>query len=1058
MYLITKFKMYLMAKLTKSFGQPTHIRKNISTLVLSASAGLFISSIALADDVSVYGLEPKAPQILFVLDYSLSMSNNVDGRDRITVLRETVLDLIDTYKDRAEFGIGPMFAATAGGVQWPISDLRIDANYIDRSIPKGEKTGFEIVQSLIQNTELKWGTGTVPAIAESIEYFRGGQVNFGGVDTHNTLAFKPLQWDTALNTFTKFSGFSGNAAAYSPENAYIEGTTPGSKGYCRRLISGTGRQEAPNDCVNLPSTYTVSNCEPAPNSGYIREGFDYGINHEGIRASNLEFEVCEYQHADQWMGANYKSPIENECQSNVIIMVSDGEPANTIPDRTVQTITGNDFASCEDLSPTVGRISGNCGIELANYAANNNLISGNDKSKLIMHTVGFGIGSKGAAFLENIATAGNGEYHPASNANQLFNALDSLITNLLPETQQFTNFSVDVDRASFSHDNRAYIPLFTPSDTDSWAGNIKGYFIGDEGLEDIDGNPALETVDGVTKFRDTARSFWSSGPDGNTVQSGGASSKIDPTARNLLTYPNYTVPPQGVDLTSSELFKLSDDNPLLLPQHFGYANRIDKPALIEWIHQAPMGEPLHSNTVIANYAGNKRVLFAITNQGLLHAIDASTPVVTGDYTGGEELFAYMPFELIKNIEFLKNGGFVGEHIYGLDGSITPIHNDENNDGIVNGTDTLVIVFGMRRGGKSYFAMDVTVPTKPKLVWQITGENPYSHPDFVDLSQTWSDPQLITAKRGSVDERVLVFGGGYDDNVDDKHIRTASNGNSVFMVDTSGNKIWSASHPDMLYGIPSSIRVIDSDKDSVADRLYFGDLGGQVWRVDFDDVSNSASFKISKLADVSSNGYQPFFYPPSISRDPKEDRLFVAIGSGNRDNPIKDVTKGALYMLHDNFPDAGAPDGTFATIGKASLVNVTSKAAASSSELASSKGWVIDLKAGEKSLSPLVTINGDLLATTFQPSVDLAHNGCEAPKTTSRLYALNISDAGAPNNVVNVEFNTVPVNRFIDLEVAGIAPEPYTIIPAGSDTIDVYVGNEKQLELNQTIKTVFWYEK
>jgi len=91
---------------------------------------------------------------------------------------------------------------------------------------------------------------------------------------------------------------------------------------------------------------------------------------------------------------------------------------------------------------------------------------------------------------------------------------------------------------------------------------------------------------------------------------------------------------------------------------------------------------------------------------------------------------------------------------------------------------------------------------------------------------------------------------------------------------------------MCYAIPSNLRILETNGDGNADRLYFGDLGGQLWRVDFDDVTKSDDYNVRLLADVSASGYQPFYYPPSVSLQAGSKNNFyaVTIESGNRDNP------------------------------------------------------------------------------------------------------------------------------------------------------------------------------
>jgi len=245
-----------------------------------------------------------------------------------------------------------------------------------------------------------------------------------------------------------------------------------------------------------------------------------------------------------------------------------------------------------------------------------------------------------------------------------------------------------------------------------------------------------------------------------------------------------------------------------------------------------MGDPLHTKPVVIQYENSgvkTNVAYVMTNQGLLHAFDATTPLepnaTTPDTSGGSELFAFMPEELMPNIPKLYSATSQDRHIYGLDGPMTRWHNDNNRDGMVNGDDTVQLIFAMRRGGYSYFSLDITDPTQPDFNWQITKGDT----GFEKLAQTWSRASLISVRyninedNDTFDEkRVLMFGGGYDaDVVDDTVKPTEASGNAVYMVDENGTLVWSiddTDHPDMVYSIPSDLTIIDSDKNGSADQI------------------------------------------------------------------------------------------------------------------------------------------------------------------------------------------------------------------------------------------------
>ena len=61
----------------------------------------------------------------------------------------------------------------------------------------------------------------------------------------------------------------------------------------------------------------------------------------------------------------------------------------------------------------------------------------------------------------------------------------------------------------------------------------------------------------------------------------------------------------------------------------------------------------------------------------------------------------------------------GEQIYVGDASPVVQINDANLNGIVDGTDTVWLYFGLRRGGRAYYALDITNVDAPRFMWKIT---------------------------------------------------------------------------------------------------------------------------------------------------------------------------------------------------------------------------------------------------------------------------------------------------------------------------------------------------
>ncbi len=76
-----------------------------------------------------------------------------------------------------------------------------------------------------------------------------------------------------------------------------------------------------------------------------------------------------------------------------------------------------------------------------------------------------------------------------------------------------------------------------------------------------------------------------------------------------------------------------------------------------------------------------------------------------------------------------------------------------------------------------------------------------------------------------------------------------------MVDAeNGTLKWSLTSSQFEDSIPSAIGTLDSDADGLTDRLYVGDTGGNVWRVDMPDTDTSkfSLFQLASFGHATSN--------------------------------------------------------------------------------------------------------------------------------------------------------------------------------------------------------------
>ncbi|MFK7860038.1 MAG: PilC/PilY family type IV pilus protein [Granulosicoccus sp.] len=1059
-------------------GFPGSTQQWINCLLVALLASV-VSTSTYADDIDVYKSrisQQQKPNILFVLDYSGSMGWGIgvglssnQGPSRISVLKDAMNQILDSNEDNINAGLGSLFSNTTTGIRWPISDLRADASTIDPDIPANEISVKELIKKRINEKGAGGATATVDALVEAAQYFRGDPVTHNDAPLTPSGRHRPQTWNRTEGAFTDGDDLASIAVSYSPSNAWTDDTSQDF--YCNDYSESGG----PNFCAQKIS----SNCVKRTSSETATTGYELKNNLWG------DYTQCEYTRTARWETPRYNSPITDSCtgQANAIILITDGEPTAINRGNSLRSIVGNNLDACIDLENTIFATStqttnqGNCAIEVASRLATNTVNPYVPESRVKTYTVGFNINGPGQDFLRELATAGEGEFYYAQSPEQLNTALTLAVEDIKSGSESFSELSVDVDKTSFSHGDRVYYNLFTPSAKRAWDGNLKGFFLGTNGLLDINGNAATED----NEFKDTSQSFWSAQADGNKVKAGGASEQLLTGTRKIYTHLGDAIPPTGVSLATNNDRWLRKNNTEITNAMLGLGDDADstrrRDAALDWIQNAPMGDPLHTKSVSVNYENDVKIVYTMTNQGLLHAIDASKPVSTSpvDNTGGEEVFAFMPKRLLKNLPDLQVNTAGEGHIYGLDGPMTRWHDDVNNDGIVNSNETVMLYFGMRRGGTAYYAMDVSTHDSPVLKWVID-ENTTG---FERLAQSWSRMSIIKVKNGENTERVLVFGGGYDAEAqDDVNAAVESTGNAIYMINEDGTLVKSIStenHADMKYSIASDLTVIDSDGDQHADRLYVGDLGGQLWRVDFANIAQNAV--VTRLADLSDNYHQPFFYPPSVAiNGPRGNRyLSVTIGSGNRTSPLLTNVQNNFYMIRDTDVDIGAPSDEFSTVTVTDLYDATNNdiqstdtqtADSAKNALKEARGWRVKLEMDEKSLSGVLTYEGKVMATTFKAASQTDDDNDECTfQTTGGFYIMDVDDAGIQNTSLDDSLGDGDVNdtgnprprggRSKALNTQGIPSGPIPILAKGTNTLQIIVGKETVQQFDRTLSRVYW---
>ncbi|MEX1032923.1 MAG: hypothetical protein WDZ30_06150 [Cellvibrionaceae bacterium] len=560
-----------------------------------------------------------------------------------------------------------------------------------------------------------------------------------------------------------------------------------------------------------------------------------------------------------------------------------------------------------------------------------------------------------------------------------------------------------------------------------------------------------------------------------------------------------------------------------------------------------LGDALHSMPLTINYGnrpgydgdGADNILgtdddnpdiriFMGTNDGIFHQFKNTE---SNGNESGAEVWGFMPRALMSNVaQLATQGTTVPAHPYGVDGVPVAFVIDNNKDGTITNTatsmtscatgaddcDKVYIYFGLRRGGKHYYALDVSNPdVPPKVLWRIRkpdvvsgaggsyvaatkvftpgfnlepglfnegtltiGVSTYQvrhntatevvlatgpasdtaainftltspgESDFAEMGMTFSTPRTGWVKYDDTPTPVLIFAGGYHggwntDNTrkgkdDLSHTGPDPEGAAIFIVHArTGELIWKAvpsgANSDKVHvqalltdSIPSEVATLDSNGDAIVDRLYVGDTGGTVWRIDLpeyprqvdgDPATTSCgesdqrrcwfTSQFATLGDMASNGGtddRRFFHAPRMVQAVDENSPSkydaVVIGSGDRAHPKGDIHSSTDYV--DNYffvlKDRNIVSGSTDVITRTPLVigdlkDITDDCFTTTcSDSALTNGWKLQLEAGgEKNLSSPLVVAGNIFFTTYLPEGGDPGDTCAPQVGSSRLYIVSFRE-------------------------------------------------------------------
>jgi type IV pilus assembly protein PilY1 len=559
-------------------------------------------------------------------------------------------------------------------------------------------------------------------------------------------------------------------------------------------------------------------------------------------------------------------------------------------------------------------------------------------------------------------------------------------------------------------------------------------------------------------------------------------------------------PPLPTRVTGQVLSSFDTGNSALTPAHFGMSGgsaatlTAQRNAVIDWVHGRSgtvrfgnrMGDIYHSNPVTVgppradladefynlfrrrtDVATRPTVLYVGTNDGVLHCFATEDLTVgTRRIRAGEEIWGFIPPDIVPKLEsamsartLLVDGTPVVQDVFyqRLPGALPT--SDVNNAA----TYRTVLVMGLRGGGDSYFALDVTDPLNPEFLWQYTAQY---------MGYTYARAaigQVLVTVGGVLQERAIALlpGGAGDIDIDaarttgpvgcpaqgigqppvtDGTLNARSRqrcwgqiGRDLTWVDmVTGETLFSFNSSTFNAPVTGGVSLFTGATGTIATRAFMTDDDGVLWRIDMSNP-NTAQWSAAPFHDIFWDGAattgQPAYEPPLISTD-ETGRVVVVQATGNIDALDDPTAENRVVSLTEILTTSGTT-----TTSTTSL------------------NWEIRLRAGEQVTGPLDLFDGKVYFGSFESTsstdacsygqsriwgVDYLEDGGSAPtgytSTLAGRFPLPAFESVIGSGTIDSHYQ----GPFLNQVVVGVAVTQQITCVDGTLSSDPYIGSQYQM--------------
>lgn len=616
--------------------------------------------------------------------------------------------------------------------------------------------------------------------------------------------------------------------------------------------------------------------------------------------------------------------------------------------------------------------------------------------------------------LAHAAVNSRGGFYSASNPDEFANSLSSALNDLISRTGSGAAIAVAN-------------PNVTPADNTSYASKYNsGGWYGDLSAYPIDVNTGIVSTTAIWSAMSQldALSAASRNIVTHTGDSGTGQGRIfkSPDASGTrisaiqLSYLNSTTTPPGPSDGDAVLDYLrgvrTNEGTTYRTRVHVLGDIINAEAVIVRPPSSAYTDNGYASFVTAQ-STRPTVIFQSANDGMMHAFNGSN---------GVESWAYIPSFLFNGPSKLRNlakkTGFT--HQYYVDATPFLADVDLSNtsgSGATSPNWKSVLVGGLGKGGRGWYALDVTTPlatsesdAASKVMWEFpntgtTGTVDVTTPDgFVSgglamninkIGYSFGKPIVAKSKAHGW---VAIIPSGYNNGSDtggDGHgylfVVNIRNGAVLHVFDTGGgasppsNAGGSASSPS---GLAQVVAWADSaNTDSTVTYVYGGDLNGDVWRFDLNSV-NTSEWKVKRLANLvdASGNAQPVTTKPDLAGffASGAARRVVYLGTGKYlgDSDVATSDVQSIYGLVDNLSNPSGyntviPSPTRSNLQQQTLSGtaVRTNASLATVDYTTKRGWFVDLNvSGERLTSDPSIVARTLVFTSNIPSADVCTPG------------------------------------------------------------------------------------